>query len=644
MCGFVGYINKNSERINPLVIKNMMDLQMHRGPDDCGLALFSTKENKALSFNKDELKNVETQQNISNLNGGIGFNRLSIIDVSKNGHQPMTNRDNTIYIMFNGEIYNAFKLKDDLIKSNYNFKSKTDTEIILALYEKFGLEYTLQKLNGMFAICILDLKKNQIFLARDRFGVKPLYYILNENFFSFSSEIKSFLGINNFKCKLNREYLSEYFIFKYIAPPNTLVNGVNLLLPGEFLKFENNQVEKKIYFDFQNYSKNTDTKNNKTKELEEKLETSVKNQLMSDVNLGCQLSGGIDSSLITLFAKDYTKKLDTFSILFEEKNLSEENYIKKVIGDLKVKNYSSKFNYKNFYNDLCNCIWSFDAPLSQINSVGVFNLAKLAKSQVKVLLTGEGADETHGGYPRFTRINFFHLISKILQKKIIPLSIVSKRFKLFEFKKIFKLDLNDIIILSSSVHSYKDISNMIPKLNLLNGLDARRGIIKSIDLPNKQKSLIYEMKTYMHDLFIRADKMAMAHSIENRVPFLDNDLVDYSLSYLANSNFDYSLFPNVSKNTKKYLKKISTKYFGKQFSYRAKSGFAFPLKKIFKSNYFREPIEDEIIPLIKSSNLYDSKNIMSVWKNIDKSSTSELELLYSIITFEIWLKKFKVIL
>ena len=152
------------------------------------------------------------------------------------------------------------------------------------------------------------------------------------------------------------------------------------------------------------------------------------------------------------------------------------------------------------------------------------------------------------------------------------------------------------------------------------------------------------MKTYMHDLLIRADKMTMAHSIENRVPFLDNDLVEYSLSNLADSNFDYSIFPNVNKNTKKYLKNISTKYFGKLFSYRSKSGFSFPLKNILKSDYFREPVEDEIIPLIKSNNLYDFKNIKIIWENIDNSSNSELELIFSIIAFEIWLKKFKVLL
>ena len=230
----------------------------------------------------------------------------------------------------------------------------------------------------------------------------------------------------------------------------------------------------------------------------------------------------------------------------------------------------------------------------------------------------------------------------MLQKKIIPSSIVNKRFKMFEFNKIFSLDFNDIIILSSSVHSFKDISNLIPKIDLVNGLDSRRKMIKKIHLPNKQKSLIYEMKTYMHDLFIKQDKMTMAHSIENRVPYLDNDLVEYSLSYLANSNFDYSYFPNISKNTKKYLKRISAKYFGRSFSYRAKNGFSFPLKKILKSNHFREPIEEEIIPQIKANNLYDFKNIIRIWKNVDKSSSSELELLFSIIAFEIWLKKFKV--
>ena len=642
MCGFVGYINRNLNQIDPFMVKKMMQLQHHRGPDDSGLALFSSNNKFSFTYSQNDLENLNTKDDISKYNGGIGFNRLSVIDITKNGHQPMANADKTIYITFNGEIYNAFQLKNELIDSSYNFKSKTDTEIILVLYEKYGLEFTLKKLNGMFAICILDLRKNKIFLARDRFGIKPLYYIFNENFFSFSSEIKSFLAINNFKFKLNKDHLSEYFIFKYLAPPNTLISEVNLLLPGEFIVFENNQIKKKIYYDFQNFDKKIDIKDNKLKVFEEKFKLSVKSQLMSDVSLGCQLSGGIDSSLITLFAKKFTNKIETFSILFKEKNLSEEIYIKKVINDLDLTNYSSEFNYKNFYNDLCNSIWFFDAPLSQINSVGIFNLAKLAKSRVKVLLSGEGADEIHGGYPRFTRLNIFNLLNKLLQKNLLPSAIISKRFKIFEFNKIFNLNLNDIIILLSSAHSFKDISNLIPKINFLNGLDSRREMISKIKLPNKQKSLIYEMKTFMHDLFIKQDKMTMASSIENRVPFLDNDLVDYSLSNLAYSNFDYSYFSNISKNTKKYLKKISTKYFGKSFTYRPKSGFSFPLKKILRNNDFRNSIEEEVIPQIEKNNLYDFNKILKIWNNIDKSSSSELELLFTIIVFEIWLKKFKV--
>ena len=160
-----------------------------------------------------------------------------------------------------------------------------------------------------------------------------------------------------------------------------------------------------------------DSEDNITTKLEKKLELSVKSQLMSDVNLGCQLSGGVDSSLVTLFAKKFTKKLETFSIFFKEKNLSEESYVKKVITDLDLINYSSEFDYKNFYNDLSNSIWSFDAPLSQINSVGLFNLAKMSKSRVKVLLSGEGADEIHGGYPRFTRLNL-ELLVMLLKTKI----------------------------------------------------------------------------------------------------------------------------------------------------------------------------------------------------------------------------------
>ena len=642
MCGLVGLIDRNSKPVDPCTIKKMMQLQEHRGPDDKGLTLFSLNEKVASSLNQEELNNFDEYEQISKFNGGIGFNRLSIIDVSKNGHQPMSNKNKTIFITFNGEIYNAFKLKNELINSNFSFKSKTDTEIILALYEKYGLEYTLRKLNGMFAISILDLRINKIFLARDRFGIKPLYYIFNKNFFSFSSEIKSFLAIENFSLNLNKEHLSEYFIFKYLKPPNTLIKDINLLPPGTYITFENNNIKEKTYFDFQNIKKKNYNRINKLEKLEEQLKLSVERQLMSDVKLGCQLSGGIDSSLITFFANKLKKKLDTFSILFDEKNLTEETYIKKVVNDLDLKNYSSKFNYKNFYKDLSNSIWSFDAPLSQINSIGIYNLAKLSKSHVKVLLTGEGADEIHGGYPRFTRFNFFNFLNTLLNKKIIPLSILCKRFKIFEFNKIMKLDANDIIILLSSVHSFNDIKNLIPKIDLFKGLVSRRKTIEKIYLPYKQKSLIYEMKTYMHDLFLRQDKMTMAHSIESRVPFLDNDLVEYSLSYLSHSNYDYSYFSNITKNTKKYLKLISEKYFGKSFTYRTKSGFSFPLLKILKSNYFREPVEKEIMPKIKSNNLYDFKKILRIWKNIDNSSNSELELLFSIITFEIWIKKFKI--
>ena len=166
MCGFAGYINKNLNPINPLMIKKMIHLQEHRGPDDKGLALFSLNKKESVSYNENDINNFKTSIENYNFNGGIGFNRLSIIDVSNNGHQPMSNKDKSIYIMFNGEIYNAFQLKKELIESDYKFNSKTDTEIILILYEKYGLEYTLKMLNGMFAICILDLRKKKNFFSK----------------------------------------------------------------------------------------------------------------------------------------------------------------------------------------------------------------------------------------------------------------------------------------------------------------------------------------------------------------------------------------------------------------------------------------------------------------------------------------------
>ena len=203
------------------------------------------------------------------------------------------------------------------------------------MYEKYGLEFTLKKLNGMFAIYILDLNKNQIFWQEIDLELS-LFIIFLMKIFSFSSEIKSFLAINNFKFKLNKKHISEYFIFKYLAPPNTLISEINLMLPGELIVFEMNQIKKKIYFDFQNYSEKIDYNNNKSEILKEKLKISVKSQLMSDVNIGCQLSGGINSSLVTLFAKNYTEKLDTFSVLLKKNYLKK--FIKKVTDDYNIKN------------------------------------------------------------------------------------------------------------------------------------------------------------------------------------------------------------------------------------------------------------------------------------------------------------------
>ncbi len=275
----------------------------------------------------------------SNFEGMLGFNRLSILDLSSNGHQPMASPDNKVLLTLNGEIYNAFDYRPELEAWGYQFKSTTDTEIVLALYLKYGFEGMLNHLNGMFAIVVVDLGKNEIFIARDRFGIKPMYYISTGETFAFSSELKSFRFIDNFRFMLFEEQLDEYLLFRNNLH-GTLFKDIQSLTPGHYLSFrQNNGLVIKRYFDLNNYSRSPVVSGDigtYGEKLEQWLSKSVQSQLMSDVKLGCQLSGGIDSSLVTWLANRNSDKgnFEAVSIIFNDQRFSEEKYIDRVLKHL----------------------------------------------------------------------------------------------------------------------------------------------------------------------------------------------------------------------------------------------------------------------------------------------------------------------
>jgi len=328
MCGITGYINLNNKPIQDTgTILNMLKVQKHRGPDDSGIRAFSLISGQSLEMGIKEPEPIEGK-----FEGILGFNRLSILDLSENGHQPMVSPDGNVILTLNGEIYNAFDYKPELQGWGYCFKGTSDTEVVLALYLKYGIDGLLDRLNGMFAIVIADIARRKLFILRDRFGIKPMYYILTGQTFAFSSELKSFRYIDSFTFSLEEGKLDEYLVFRNNIN-GTLFKDIQSLIPGHYLSYNHETgLSEKQYFDINNYSRSSEIQGDLGsygQKLEKWLGRSVESQLMSDVKLGCQLSGGIDSSLVTWLANRTATKgnFEAVSIIFHDKRYSEENYV-----------------------------------------------------------------------------------------------------------------------------------------------------------------------------------------------------------------------------------------------------------------------------------------------------------------------------
>jgi asparagine synthase (glutamine-hydrolysing) len=386
MCGIAGYINLNDRSIRETSsILSMLKVQKHRGPDDSGVRMFSLRSGTSQECRTDEPCSVK-----DNYEGVIGFNRLSILDLSLNGHQPMASPDGKVLLTLNGEIYNAFDYKSELQEWGYIFKSTTDTEIVLALYLRYGFEEMLRRLNGMFAIVIIDLVNREILITRDRFGIKPMYYITTASTFAFSSELKSILYVDNFTFRLAEEQLDEYLIFRNNLN-GTLFKDIQSLTPGYYLSFTHkNNLVKKRFFDINDFSRSISVTGGLAtyaEKLEGWLSNSVKSQLMSDVKLGCQLSGGVDSSLVTWLANRNSDKgnFETVSIVFNDPGFSEEKYINKVTRELGIISHKFLLDSDYYLDNIEKATWHLEAPINHQNTIAIYYLSQRAKEYVTVV-------------------------------------------------------------------------------------------------------------------------------------------------------------------------------------------------------------------------------------------------------------------
>ncbi len=623
MCGLAGYFSATS-KVDTRVIREMMLLQQHRGPDDNGFAAIRRELDRVvpLPMERDGIVDADII---------IGFNRLSILDLSKNGHQPMLSDDESVVLMLNGEIYNAFEIRPTLAKAGCRFKSNTDTEVVLWLYLEYGIERTLEMLNGMFAIVIYDCRIKTLFLARDRFGIKPLYVYQSERDLAFSSEIKSFTALPGIQLQLENSRIDEFLLFRNLINQTSFRNIENIE-PGTYYAINrDNAIQKHSFFDLNSDSHFVGTQTAATAQLESAFSNAIKRQMISDVKLGCQLSGGVDSSLVAYYAQQFTAdNLETISIIPDDQDYSEEEFVDQVQRKLNLVSHKYSLTSDYFLDNLEKASWHFEQPLNHPNTVGIYQLSQQAKQHVTVLLSGEGADEVFGGYSRFISAPRNPLVNRWVYGK------------LYHNRKSFGHLLPALIhqdgrfILGSIFSSIDAIKSVYPHFNLTEAMNCRKKLLKGLSGDTLLRQRKYELKTYLPDLLMRQDKMSMAHSIENRVPFLDNDLVTFALTLPP----EIVLRKSNSLIEKNLIKSLASKCFSEPFAYRPKQGFGVPLKRFFTTVKFQERWNDDWLPGMRNRGLFEVHELGSWMRNAESLNALKLDILWLMISFEIWAKQY----
>lgn len=646
MCGILGVHRLSGEKIcwknEKEAFLSMLNLQRHRGPDDQGM--------EGYGFSQELLYGLDEPESCTDrIDGILGFNRLSIRDLSINGHQPMESPDGKVLLAFNGEIYNVEDYRPELAQKGWHFKSTTDTEVILAMYQLYGLEKTLECLNGMFAIAIVDLRENRLFLARDRFGIKPLYYMVHEGKLYYGSEYKSFLMLPSFTPEIDTGILNEYMIF--ISSPNkVLIKGIEQVCPGEILIVNDSGLQKKRFFNIDRYVHIVTPLSFEEKKdmLDSTLNSAVNRQMVSDVTVGCQLSGGVDSSLVSYYASrnvDNPMK-DSVSIVFRDEYLNEEKYVLHAAKVLNLEPHRYVLDTEYFMNNISRAIWHLEAIMTVPNCNALLLLTENAKRNVTVLLSGEGADEVFGGYNIFNQL---YIRQKYLQSGRIR--------SLMDGNALLKESLmgggsEDVIAAAVKGKIYVDPKRVAKMLNMPvdeSSIEARCALMGSFQGSDFDKLVKYEMSTYLPELLLRQDKMSMANSIENRVPFLDNDVVE------ASFQIPYEMLVGINKGKyqregassgsnlivgKYILKEICAEKFGESFAYRAKGGFGLPLKYYMGTPCFKKMYQKIIRGRMKKRGLLNADYIEWLYQRLTVLDWQEVELLWRAVNVEIYAQLF----
>ncbi|MEM7281156.1 MAG: XrtA/PEP-CTERM system amidotransferase [Pseudomonadota bacterium] len=577
MCGITGLFDLGSTRrpIEQGLLRRMNNVQLHRGPDGEGYHL---------------------EPGV-----GLGHRRLSIIDIST-GQQPLSNHNDTIYVTFNGEIYNYLELREELINLNYSFKTKSDTEVIVHAWEEWGPE-CVKRFNGMFAFAIWDRNKRSLFLARDRVGIKPLYYGVGDNFLVFGSELKSLLEMPAIERKLCPKAIEEYFCFGYVPDPRSVFGGVHKLPPGHYMLASiDSGLQKPVsYWDVE-FSRNTGLNSNEIEtEIVARLKKSVDRRLMTEVPLGAFLSGGVDSSsIVAMMAGLIDEPVNTCSISFGDPKYNESQF-----ADLVAKQFATDHQVEqvdpNDYDLIDDLARFYDEPFADSSAIPTYRVCQLARKRVTVALSGDGGDENFAGYRRYR----WHMYEEAVRQRL-PSSFRRAFFGFFGSvypkadwaPKIFRAKSTLQAIARDSLPAYLNSVSIFPS-ELRHRLWSQS--FRS-DLQDYQAISVFQrhagnsaiedplslvqyvdFKTYLPgDILTKVDRASMAHSLEVRVPILDHEFVEF----VAGIPSDVKLN---GREGKFIFKKALEPHLPHDILYRDKMGFGVPI-----SSWFRNELRDKV--------------------------------------------------
>lgn len=633
MCGICGFYQFEKEA-DRAILEKMNEQIVHRGPDDDGF--YWEKQGRV----------------------GLAARRLSIIDLNT-GHQPLPSYSKNNWMTYNGEVYNFPELREELTAKGYSFRTKTDTEVIVNLYEEYGLDF-VKKLRGMFAVGIYDIKNHRLVLARDHVGIKPLYYSLkpNKNLI-FGSELKTILQYPGIARDIDPDAVDYFLTLEYIPAPHSIFKSIRKLPAGHFLVYEKGKLRIEKYWDVEHdYATLPERPTVDFNELKEKfhhlLNESVKMRMISDVPLGSFLSGGLDSSsIVSSMAAQSTQQIKTFSIGFEEKSYSELKYSSIVAEKFNTDHYT-----KNLSPDINELVLDlskyWDEPLGDFSNFPTYLVSKTARERVTVVLSGDGGDEIFGGYEHY-------IAQKVAKFVDFPLfrpfhKLMAQTTHLFSPSELKKGFVNRIKRFSEGLHNspvnrhfrwmlflaaYQKKKLYAPGFldrSYLDPLTKREPFSGFFDhcrdFDGINKDLYLDFKTYMVDnILVKVDRMSMATSLEARVPLLDYKMVEFAFSLPARYKLD-------GKTTKWFFKKAMEGILPDEIIYRQKEGFSIPIK-----NWLKKDLKDLMLEYLSEKRIKEAGffNHGYVQKMVDehlKNKQNHAHRLWALILFNLWRERF----